>query len=151
MKEDNENEIVKDLLVNFQSLLRNDYDIENEIENLHKLFYLLQSLDKIGLFIEIFDEIEKSLNEADLQSERFQISKLNPEIFAKIGEYFASHPMIFKRIKALDLFYNSELYYTIINQPAPANKVLLTKEELDKQVSDLLTVVNLDAIKNTWS
>ena len=59
--------------------------------------------------------------------------------------------MIFKRIKALDLFYNSELYYTITNQPAPANKVLLTKEELDKQVSDLLTVVNLDAIKNTWS
>ena len=27
----------------------------------------------------------------------------------------------------------------------------ITKEELDKQVSDLLTVVNLDAIKNTWS
>lgn len=72
-------------------------------------------------------------------------------ILGRIGEYFASHPMIFKRIKALDLFYNSELYYTITNQPAPANKVLLTKEELDKQVSDLLTVVNLDAIKNTWS
>ena len=91
MKKDSENEIVKDLLVNFQSLLRNDYDIESEIENLHKLFYLLQSLDRIGLFIEIFDEIEKSLNETDLQSERFQISKLNPEIFAKIGEYFASN------------------------------------------------------------
>lgn len=72
-------------------------------------------------------------------------------LLGRIGEYFASHPMIFKRIKALELFYNSELYYRITNQALPSNKNLITKEELDKKVEELLTVVNLDALKNTMS
>jgi Zn-dependent protease with chaperone function len=55
-----------------------------------------------------------------------------------LREFFASHPLIPRRIKALRLFANSELYYTLSGKPRPSGKALLTQEELNRQVSEII-------------
>ncbi|MGI8554633.1 MAG: hypothetical protein ACR2PL_28155, partial [Dehalococcoidia bacterium] len=49
-------------------------------------------------------------------------------------ELFRSHPMLPKRIVALRLFANSELYYTLSGKPRPEGVTLLSLEELNRQV-----------------
>ena len=45
----------------------------------------------------------------------------------KFNELLASHPQIPKRIEALRLFANSELYYSLSGKPKPTDEVLLTQ------------------------
>lgn len=59
----------------------------------------------------------------------------------KLGEYFQTHPMIYKRLKALELFYNSETYYQIVNKVPPTGVKLLNFEELSTKTNELLKVV----------
>jgi hypothetical protein len=55
-----------------------------------------------------------------------------------INELMASHPMIARRVEALRMFANSELYYDLSGKPRPTDKVLLTREELDRQVNEIV-------------
>jgi Zn-dependent protease with chaperone function len=60
------------------------------------------------------------------------------EQFHALGQwrqYFQSHPLIPKRIVALRLFANSELYYELTGRPRPAGQRLLTHDELRRQVA----------------
>lgn len=59
----------------------------------------------------------------------------------KIGEYFQSHPMIYKRLKALELFYNSDLYYQATGKTPPTGVVLLAADELNVKINELLKVI----------
>ena len=56
----------------------------------------------------------------------------------QLQELFASHPDIPKRIKALRLFAGSELYYILSGKSKPIDKILLSQEELNKQVNQLI-------------
>jgi Zn-dependent protease with chaperone function len=61
--------------------------------------------------------------------------------FHKLGslhEYMASHPMIPKRIEALRLFADSELYYSLSGKRHPTGKALLTREQLDRRVKEIV-------------
>ncbi len=67
--------------------------------------------------------------------------------FKKIEEYhkvsrfcqlFTTHPMIPKRIEALMLFAESEVYYEILGMPCPIGKELIKKEELDRRVNKIM-------------
>jgi len=63
------------------------------------------------------------------------------EEFHRTSEFkglFDSHPQIPKRIEALRLFANSELYYELSGQPHPEGKVLLTRAELDRRVNQIV-------------
>lgn len=59
-------------------------------------------------------------------------------IAAFLGELGASHPMIPKRIAALRLFADSELYYSVSGKPRPKGKILLSQEELNRQVNRIV-------------
>jgi len=63
------------------------------------------------------------------------------QLLGKLGEYFATHPMIHKRLKALELFANSEAYYRAINRTPPKGTVLLNTEQLNAKTNELLRVV----------
>lgn len=65
----------------------------------------------------------------------------NAQPLGKLAEYFQTHPMIHKRLKALELFYNSEAYYKAINKTPPSGTKLLTKKELDAQTNELLKIL----------
>ncbi len=51
---------------------------------------------------------------------------------------FDSHPQIPKRILALRLFAESELYYTLSKKPTPPGKLLLSQAELDRRVNRIV-------------
>lgn len=57
---------------------------------------------------------------------------------AKFHELFASHPEIPKRIESLILFADSEIYYSLSGKPRPEGKVLLSQEELNQRVSQIV-------------
>lgn len=64
------------------------------------------------------------------------------EDFHKLGmlqEYMHSHPLIPKRIRALRLFAQSELYYSLTGKPQPEGVRLLGREELDRRVNQIVT------------
>lgn len=56
----------------------------------------------------------------------------------QLQELLASHPDIPKRIEALKLFANSEIYYTLSGKSKPIGKTLLTQEELNQQVNQII-------------
>lgn len=49
-----------------------------------------------------------------------------------------THPLIPKRIEALRLFAQSELYYDTAHKPRPAGSALLSREELDRRVNQIV-------------
>jgi Zn-dependent protease with chaperone function len=55
-----------------------------------------------------------------------------------VNELFATHPMIARRVEALRMFANSELYYDLTGKSRPVDRVLLTREELDRQVNEIV-------------
>jgi Zn-dependent protease with chaperone function len=57
---------------------------------------------------------------------------------AKFQELFATHPLLPKRILALRLFADSEIYYALSGKPQPDGKRLLSREELNRRVSDII-------------
>lgn len=58
-----------------------------------------------------------------------------------IKEFLFDHPLISKRIKALELFSLSELYYRVTEKNPPADVDLLSDELLKAQVNKLLTIL----------
>lgn len=58
---------------------------------------------------------------------------------AEWREFFDSHPEIPKRIEAIRLFANSQLYYSLSGKPKPTGLTLLSREELDRQVSKIIS------------
>lgn len=58
-----------------------------------------------------------------------------------VKEYFFDHPLTPKRLKALDLFSQSELYYRVTGKMAPNGTVLMSDIVLKEKVDALLTVL----------
>lgn len=58
-----------------------------------------------------------------------------------VNEYFDTHPLIPKRLKALQLFEQSQLYYRVTGRQPVADCRLISDEVLKKSVNDLLTVM----------
>lgn len=84
-------------------------------------------LDVDGIDIDAYVEDYKNFS---------QNSKLG-----KLKEIFMSHPVIPKRIEALELFANSEKYYRIIGQQPEPGLKLLSDEELEKRTNDIIKVL----------
>lgn len=59
----------------------------------------------------------------------------------KFGEYFRTHPMIYKRLKAMELFYHSGLYYRVTGKTPPTGVTLLTEDELNVKINELLKII----------
>ncbi len=57
---------------------------------------------------------------------------------AMLQELRATHPMIARRIEALRLFASSELYYDLTDKPRPDEVRLLTRQELDDRVNEIV-------------
>jgi Zn-dependent protease with chaperone function len=63
--------------------------------------------------------------------------------FHNIGKYtelFSTHPLIFKRIEALRLFYNSEMYHRITGE-SKGDKKLISDVELNKRTTEIIKVL----------
>lgn len=60
-------------------------------------------------------------------------------ILRKVGEYTAEHPILPKRIQALDAFADSELFYHVTNQIAPVGA--MSDQKLAQTVEDLIRVL----------
>lgn len=56
----------------------------------------------------------------------------------KIGELFLTHPLIPRRIEALRLFAKSELYYSLTGKTIPSGTKLLSQDELNKRVENII-------------
>lgn len=54
------------------------------------------------------------------------------------NELLATHPMIARRVDALRLFANSELYYEISGKPRPTDRTLIRRDELDRRVNEIV-------------
>lgn len=65
----------------------------------------------------------------------------NTQLLGKLGEYFQSHPMIHKRLKALEYFADSELYYRVVKETPPEGKALLNTGQLNEKIDRLLKVL----------
>lgn len=63
------------------------------------------------------------------------------QLLGRLREYFSTHPMVHKRLKALELFSDSMLYYQVAGKEVPEGKKLLTDEELKRKTNDLLSVL----------
>lgn len=59
----------------------------------------------------------------------------------KLGEYLKSHPILFKRLKALELFSHSLPFYEARRLHPPKCVELLSKQELDRKTNALLSVL----------
>ena len=55
-------------------------------------------------------------------------------------EFLHNHPLTPKRLKALQYFNDSDLYYRVTGKQRPADIGLLPDEILKKKVDDLLTI-----------
>lgn len=65
----------------------------------------------------------------------------NKQVLGKISEYFQSHPMIHKRLKALEYFADSELYYKVTKKTPQEGRKLISTDQLNKKVDGLLSVL----------
>ena len=57
-------------------------------------------------------------------------------------EFFMSHPLIPKRLEALELFAASEMYYRVAGIPRPHDVTLLTDEQLNEKVNHVMKIMN---------
>ena len=64
---------------------------------------------------------------------------LEKSILRKIGEYKANHPLISKRIRALELFTKSEAYYRASDQKVPGGAI--SKQTSARQTEDIVKVI----------
>lgn len=60
-------------------------------------------------------------------------------ILRNLGEYAHSHPLLPKRIDALDAFADSQLFYDVTGQTAPADAI--SRKNLDKHVEEIIRVL----------
>lgn len=66
---------------------------------------------------------------------------MDKTLLGKYGELFKSHPILPKRIEALELFHNSEKYYRCSGKEAPKNVELLPDAELDRLTEDIIKIL----------
>lgn len=59
----------------------------------------------------------------------------------KYTEIFHSHPVIPKRIEALELYANSENYYRMLGKEVPAGVSLLSDKELNERIEKIIRVL----------
>ncbi len=64
----------------------------------------------------------------------------NTQPMGKFGEYFQTHPIIYKRLAAMELFSHSQLYYQVAGKTAPRGIDLLSDNELNTKTDALLKV-----------
>lgn len=57
----------------------------------------------------------------------------------RVREYSASHPMLSKRIEALEMFANSEKYYKVTGIPAPESTI--SDNKLERDIEKLLKIM----------
>ena len=86
-----------------------------------------------------FDSFAKQVNvEEYLKQER----ELRRESFAvRWQEMFYTHPVITKRVRALELFARSELYYDLSGLPRPRDTPLLDRETLERETREIVKVI----------
>ena len=89
----------------------------------------------IQLEMPFMDASEIDIPEYVANSERF----LKKGVLRKINEFDDAHPIIPKRIKALDIFANSEKYYKITSQRISED--LLTDRDLDHKIESIIKVL----------
>lgn len=63
------------------------------------------------------------------------------QVLGKLGEYFQTHPMIHKRLRALEYFADSELYYRVTKRTPPEGKALIGTGQLNEKTDELLSVL----------
>ena len=79
------------------------------------------------------------LDEVDIKSYLEKAEKIiTDDKTAQLRDFLESKPQLLKRIKALKLFAESELYYYLSNQAKPLGKTLLRQEELNGEVNKLV-------------
>lgn len=66
---------------------------------------------------------------------------LEASSIGKYAEFSRQHPIIPKRIKALDLFSKSEVYYKASGMPVPQNVQLISVGELQQQIENVIGVI----------
>jgi Zn-dependent protease with chaperone function len=85
-----------------------------------------------------FDAFTKQVNVEEFLK---QEQELRRESFAvRASELFYTHPLITKRIKALELFARSELYYDLSGLPRPTTP-LLDRDTLEAETQELIKVL----------
>ena len=89
----------------------------------------------IQLEMPFMDASQIDIQEYVANSERF----LKKGVLRKINEFDDAHPIIPKRIKALDIFMNSEKYYRATSQKASTN--LLSDYELEHNIESIIKVL----------
>lgn len=84
------------------------------------------------------------MNIDDINLEEY-IKDANQELkksrFGRWAELRATHPILSKRMEALRLFYYSEKYYRVSGKLPPADRKLLTDEELERETEKILNVI----------
>ncbi|MBR2894454.1 MAG: M48 family metallopeptidase [Oscillospiraceae bacterium] len=65
----------------------------------------------------------------------------NTQFLGKLGEYFQTHPMIYKRLRALEYFYHSKMYYQAVGKSVPMGVTLLDDVQLHKATNELLKIL----------
>lgn len=58
-----------------------------------------------------------------------------------VNEYFMNHPLIPKRLKALELFSRSEMFYRVTNKSYSADDKLLNDNTLNDLVNEAIKVL----------
>ena len=89
----------------------------------------------IQLEMPFMDASQIDIPEYVANSERF----LKKGVLRRINEFDDAHPIIPKRIKALDVFTNSEKYYRVTSQKTSDN--LLSDHELEHKIESIIKVL----------
>ncbi|NES24922.1 MAG: M48 family metallopeptidase [Symploca sp. SIO3E6] len=87
-------------------------------------------------------KVEKGLSELDWVDIKGYLENseeiITDDHTAQLRDSLESKPQFLKRIKALELFSESELYYILSGQTKPIGKTLLRQEELNRLVNKLV-------------
>ena len=62
-------------------------------------------------------------------------------IAGNLVEFSDSHPIIFKRLQALKLFANSQIYFQVTNKKPPQGQHLYSTPELNKKIDSLISIL----------
>ena len=124
---ESKDEIINKIISNFNKIIYDDY----LMENVHLLFYIFYSLNKMNIFIEIFEQIEKNIS--SYEEDTFEKKKFNPEIYLKIAEYYFSNEQYEKSIeffeKCLEIKNNDDNTNLILVKLSQAYEKINLKEK----------------------
>lgn len=103
-------------------------DLDTASKTLLKLDLGLGAVTAAGTAPKIDVNVKEHVNSANRMLSRNTIEKY--------GELLESHPLLSKRIEALELFARSELYYRFTEREAPVGVQLLSDEELNRRTEN---------------